>query len=53
MIKILFVEDDESCAYAVQGGLELFDVYDIRHAYNGKEALKIYNEFWFLTWKCR
>lgn len=45
MIKILFVEDDESCAYAVQGGLELFDVYDIRHAYNGKEALKIYNEF--------
>lgn len=45
MIKLLFVEDDESCAYAVQGGLELFDIYDIRHASNGKEALEIYDEF--------
>lgn len=45
MIKLLFVEDDEHCAYAVQGGLELFDIYDIRRASNGKEALDIYDEF--------
>lgn len=45
MIKLLFVEDDESCAYAVQGGLEMFDIYDIRHASNGRHALEIYDEF--------
>ena len=45
MIKLLFVEDDDNYAYAVQGGLELFEVYDIRRATNGKEALEIYDEF--------
>lgn len=45
MIKLLFVEDDDNYAYAIQGGLELFDVYDIRRAINGKEAFEIYNNF--------
>jgi DNA-binding response OmpR family regulator len=39
------VEDDEACAYAVQGGLELLDVYEVRWAANGKEALHLYASF--------
>ncbi|MDR0333031.1 MAG: response regulator transcription factor [Dysgonamonadaceae bacterium] len=47
MIKLLFVEDSEALAYAVQGGLELIedDEYDIRHALNGKEAFEIFKTF--------
>jgi DNA-binding response OmpR family regulator len=47
MIKLLFVEDSEALAYAVQGGLELIedDEYDIRHALNGKEAFEIFKSF--------
>ena len=45
MIKLLFVEDDEDCAYAVQGGLDMLDLYDVRCAANGREALKIFAEF--------
>ena len=26
MIKILFIEDDKTCAYTTQGGLELLDI---------------------------
>lgn len=29
MIKLLFVEDDEACAYAIQGGLEMLDLYEV------------------------
>lgn len=45
MIKLLLVEDDEACAYAVQGGLEMMDLYDVRWASNGKEALDFYKTF--------
>lgn len=45
MIKLLLVEDDEACAYAVQGGLELLDLYEVRWAANGKESLPLYE--WF------
>lgn len=45
MIKLLFVEDDEACAYAIQGGLEMLDLYEVRCAANGREALKIYDGF--------
>lgn len=45
MIKLLLVEDDEACAYAVQGGLELLEVYEVRWAANGKEALNLYPSF--------
>lgn len=45
MIKLLFVEDDDNYAYAVQGGLELFDVYEVRRAANGRDALTLYNTF--------
>ncbi len=45
MIKILLVEDDDACAYAIQGGLELLDVYEVRLAENGKEALAVYETF--------
>lgn len=45
MIKLLFVEDDESCAYAIQGGLELYDKYEIQLATNGQEALDIFKNF--------
>jgi len=45
MIKLLFVEDDEDCAYAIQGGLEMLDLYEVRCAVNGREALKIYDNF--------
>jgi len=45
MIKLLFVEDDEVCAYAIQGGLDMLDLYEVRCAANGREALKIYEEF--------
>lgn len=45
MIKVLFVEDDEACAYAIQGGLELLELYDVRWAANGKEALAMYDVF--------
>jgi CheY-like chemotaxis protein len=36
MIKILLIEDDEACAYTIQGGLELLDVYDVAVARNGR-----------------
>ena len=45
MIKLLFVEDDDNYAYAVQGGLELFDVYEVQRAANGRDALTLYNTF--------
>ena len=45
MIKLLFVEDDEACAYAIQGGLDMLDLYEVRCAANGREALNIYKEF--------
>lgn len=45
MIKLLLVEDDEACAYAIQGGLEMLEVYELRWAANGKEALDIYESF--------
>lgn len=45
MIKLLFVEDDEDCAYAIQGGLDMLDIYEVRCVANGREALKIYEEF--------
>ncbi|MDO5664082.1 MAG: response regulator transcription factor [Bacteroidia bacterium] len=45
MIKLLFVEDDDTYAYAVQGGLELLESYDVRWAKNGKEALDMYGTF--------
>ncbi len=45
MIKLLLVEDDDACAYAMQGGLELLNVYEVRCAANGREALALYNSF--------
>jgi DNA-binding response OmpR family regulator len=45
MIKLLLVEDDDACAYAVQGGLELLNVYEVRCAANGREALALYDSF--------
>lgn len=45
MIKLLLVEDDDACAYAMQGGLELLNVYEVRCAANGREALALYDSF--------
>lgn len=45
MIKILLVEDDEACAYALQGGLELLDSYDVAVAHNGMEGLELFDSF--------
>jgi DNA-binding response OmpR family regulator len=45
MTKILLIEDDEACSYAIQGGLELLDVYEVAVARNGKEGLSIFDRF--------
>lgn len=45
MVKLLFIEDDELCAYAIQGGLEVIGDYEIRWVPNGKEALQMYEAF--------
>jgi DNA-binding response OmpR family regulator len=45
MIKILFIEDDKTCAYTTQGGLELLDIYDVEVAHNGKEGLELFDRF--------
>lgn len=45
MIKILLVEDDEACAYALQGGLELLDSYEVAVAHNGMEGLELFDSF--------
>ena len=45
MIKILLIEDDEACAYALQGGLELLDSYDVAVAHNGMEGLELFGAF--------
>lgn len=46
MIKLLFVEDDINLRYVVQGGLEdVIGGYEVRSAENGKEGLKIWEEF--------
>lgn len=45
MIKILVIEDDEACAYTIQGGLELLGNYEVMLAHNGKEGLDIFNRF--------
>jgi len=45
MIKILLIEDDEACAYAIQGGLELLNSYEVAVAHNGREGLDIFGRF--------
>lgn len=45
MTKILLIEDDEACAYALQGGLELLDGYEVALAGNGKEGLETLESF--------
>lgn len=45
MKKILLIEDDEACAYAIQGGLELLGDYTIATATNGKEGWDLYLSF--------
>lgn len=45
MIKLLFVEDDDAFAYAIQGGLELLEEYEICRATNGHEAMSLYDAF--------
>lgn len=45
MVKILLIEDDEACAYTIQGGLELLGVYDVAVAQNGREGLNMFDHF--------
>ena len=45
MIKILLIEDDEACAYAIQGGLELLDCYEVAVAHDGRKGLDMYKLF--------
>ena len=45
MLKILLIEDDEACAYALQGGLELLDSYEVTVAHNGSEGLALFDTF--------
>lgn len=45
MIKILLIEDDEACAYTIQGGLELLGVYEVAVAQNGREGLTVFDHF--------
>ncbi|HBX46256.1 response regulator transcription factor [Limibacterium fermenti] len=42
MIKILLVEDDEACAYTIQGGLELIGDYAVIRAKDGVEGWSLY-----------
>ena len=45
MIKVLLIEDDEACAYAIRGGLELLGVYEVTVAHDGREGLTVFNRF--------
>ncbi len=45
MIKVLLVEDDDACAYALQGGLEMLNNYTVEVAHDGNEGLKIFERF--------
>ena len=46
MIKLLLVEDDAALRYVVQGGLEdIIGGYEVRVAEDGKEGLKMWEEF--------
>lgn len=46
MIKLLLVEDDTNLRYVVQGGLEdIIGGYEVATAENGKEGLKMWEEF--------
>ena len=45
MTKVLLIEDDEACAYALQGGLDLIGTYEIEVANNGMDGLKLFETF--------
>lgn len=42
MWKLLYIEDDEICAYTTVGGLELLGCYEVIYAKNGKEGWEKY-----------
>lgn len=45
MWKLLYIEDDEDCAYTIVGGLELLKCYEIAHSLNGEEGWEAYQAF--------
>lgn len=45
MWKLLYIEDDEICAYTTVGGLELLGCYEVIHAKDGKEGWEKYQTF--------